>query len=974
MVPLSLFALTPVALQLKWKDQFQFAGYYAALEKGFYEAAGFDVTIRPMTPGMDVIDEVTSGRATYALGNSSLVARVANYGDVKLLAAIFQSSPLALISTDPEIRSIADFKGRRIAVDQVDAGSVALQAMLASQQISKEDLELIAPTFDVTRLLQGDVDVITAYVSNEPFQLRQLGVEYRLFEPRDFGFDFYEDILFTSTENYETDPAAVHRFKAATLRGWQYAFAHVDEMVALILKKYNSQNRTAAALTFEAETLMHYARYGTQSLGEIDVNRLRQILHVFSLMGFIHQNRYLGKFVLDDDAIPLTTGEKAFLQQKGAVTVCADPDQMPLGGIENGQLTGIVGDFIHRYERKIGIPIRLKPTATWNECIALIRTGRCDMAAAVAVEPNAHRAYLTPTKPYVRGHLAFATGIRQPYVEDPGKMPHEIFAVLKSGDNLRAYVRRLYPDIDLVEVATNREGMDKVVRGEVYGYIAPQMMIARTIHARYSDELKIMGRVGDAVLEGGLGISNLVPELLPIMNKAVASVDERESRVIMNAWMPVIRHSGIDRALVGKAAVGVAAVFALALLLLLKLRHTAHNLRRTKKELESVNTRLQVLNRSLEERVAEAVSELKEQKEAFESLYRQSADGVLLVQRGRFIDCNNAAMRMLGIDARTEVLGRPICEFAPLVQPDGRRSREMAEQMIDRCERNGVHRFEWMLQRHDGTTFMVEIVMTHLYFGGDETIHVVWRDIEERLAMERDAREREELMHHQAKNAQMGEMISMIAHQWRQPLNTLGVTLQTLELLDNRNKLTSEKLQGSVDAAMQLVQKMSQTITDFMGFLKTNTSRHTFAVESVIRDIRTIIGPQLEAKGITLNVAVEPDLKVHSYHNELAHVLINIIANAVEACEHGSDMQPSIDVTALPAADAVEITVQDYAGGIPGDIIDRIFELYFTTRKEGTGIGLYMSRRITEGLLRGSLSVKNANGGARFTIRLAPAS
>ena len=286
-LPVSAFGADKVTLQLIWKNQFQFAGYYVAKELGFYDEAALDVTIKEYEFGTDVTADVVSQRADFGVGRSSLILESMEGKPVFLLAAIFQHSPFMLLAKKrADLKEVADLKGKRIMVTDDVVGMASLTAMLAGYGIKPDDYTSQKHTFNVDDLISGNTDAIAAYISNEPYHMQKRGVDYTIFAPKDHGFDFYSDILFTSQEFYEDNPQLVERFDQASLRGWEYAFAHIDEAVDIILKKYNTQNRDQDALRFEAETLKKHNYDPETSLGLITKGRVEQIAQVYRLLEF----------------------------------------------------------------------------------------------------------------------------------------------------------------------------------------------------------------------------------------------------------------------------------------------------------------------------------------------------------------------------------------------------------------------------------------------------------------------------------------------------------------------------------------------------------------------------------------------------------------------------------------------------------------------------------------------------------------
>ena len=245
--------VTPVRLQLKWRHQFQFAGFYTALEKGYYREAGFDVTIIPATPGTDPVETVLKGGADFGVASSELVLRYAKGDPIVVLASIFQHSPLALfVRRDAGIDTVHDLAGRKVALAPWET---EIFAYLQREQVPVDGLQLVQHDYSVDSLVQGRVDALAGYETDETYYLQQSGGQYRQFTPRSSGVDFYGDTLFTTRAMVTKHPEWAYAFRAASLRGWEYALAHQEEIAALIHAKY-APDLPVEKLRFEAERMM----------------------------------------------------------------------------------------------------------------------------------------------------------------------------------------------------------------------------------------------------------------------------------------------------------------------------------------------------------------------------------------------------------------------------------------------------------------------------------------------------------------------------------------------------------------------------------------------------------------------------------------------------------------------------------------------------------------------------------------------
>ena len=246
------------------------------------------------------------------------------------------------------------------------------------------------------------------------------------------------------------------------------------------------------------------------------------------------------------------------------------------------------------------------------------------------------------------------------------------------------------------------------------------------------------------------------------------------------------------------------------------------------------------------------------------------------------------------------------------------------------------------------------------------------RQVEEKAAA---LIESERLLAQQAKMAMMGEMIGAIAHQWRQPLNSLGITIQDVKEAYRFEELDEAYLERFEKRAMEQVYAMSKTIDDFKNFFSPNKKEESFFVEDAIDESLNILDSQLKIHSVAVLLDKEkPKHRCVCYKNELKQALLNILANAKDALFEKNPKNKFIKINVNDVKGGVQIEIEDSAGGIAEEIIDKIFDAHFTTKAEkgGTGIGLYMTKQIIEESMGGTIWVENTGDGAKFTIVVAP--
>lgn len=278
----------PVRLQLKWRHQFQFAGYYAALEKGYYREAGFDVTLLPARPGTDSIREVVAGHAEFGVASAELVQRFAVGDPVVALAVIFQHSPLVLFARrEAGIASVQDLQGKRVALAESET---ELFAYLRREGVPAASLVRERHHFTADALLNGRVDALAGYDTDEAWHLRAHPEAWIRFTPRAAGIDFYGDTLFTASARLAADPERVQAFTEASLRGWRYALDHPEEIIALIHRRY-APDLPVDKLRFEAEQMAPLIRSDMVAVGYSHEDRWRHILQTYESLGLVPEAR-----------------------------------------------------------------------------------------------------------------------------------------------------------------------------------------------------------------------------------------------------------------------------------------------------------------------------------------------------------------------------------------------------------------------------------------------------------------------------------------------------------------------------------------------------------------------------------------------------------------------------------------------------------------------------------------------------------
>lgn len=285
-------------------------------------------------------------------------------------------------------------------------------------------------------------------------------------------------------------------------------------------------------------------------------------------------------------------------------------------------------------------------------------------------------------------------------------------------------------------------------------------------------------------------------------------------------------------------------------------------------------------------------------------------------------------------------------------------------------EYNTIHRL-----RHKNGSWVWVLDRGQTYFdAAGKAVRMVGfhTDITKIKQYEQELQEKDEIMIAQSRHAAMGEMMSMIAHQWRQPISVISMEANNVLMDVELGSLDPEILRESMEGILHQAKELSKTIDDFSDFFKPDPEISEGTLKGIVEDALAIVGKSLENHGIKLILDIHEDTRITTHIRELMHVFINIIKNAKEVLIEKKIEHKKIVIIVKREKHSYSIAICDNAGGVCSTIIDKIFDPYFTTKEQtnGTGLGLYMSKVIVEKHLLGSIVAYNMHDGACFEIHL----
>ena len=383
---------------------------------------------------------------------------------------------------------------------------------------------------------------------------------------------------------------------------------------------------------------------------------------------------------------------------------------------------------------------------------------------------------------------------------------------------------------------------------------------------------------------------------------------------------------------------------------------------------------LRDLNNTLEEKVEEQVHELTKSTQMFESIFEVTKNGICLIDLdSNFLLANGAYVKMTGFSAE-ELSKMSRFVLSPSEEQDA------FKKVLDSTIRKGFYGgYECLCLKKDGN--FLETRMDVTLMPDRRSFLIITKDITQENSYKKQRHEQEEYLLQQSRMAQMGEMISMIAHQWRQPLSAISASSMSLRLdvelekFDLKNEDQRNDFQNSIVKTLeridQYVQSLTTTINDFRNFYKPNKETTVSLLSDPVDKALSIIKASFDSSNIEIQVNYESTKKMNMYENEMMQVILNILKNAEDNFLEKNIQNPKINIHTKDNEDESILEVCDNGGGVPQDVIDKIFNPYFSTKSEknGTGLGLYMSKTIVESHHKGDFFVENRGDGACFVIK-----
>ncbi len=683
----------------------------------------------------------------------------------------------------------------------------------------------------------------------------------------------------------------------------------------------------------------------------------------------------MGEF--DNSIVHLTKEQKEFLIKKRLN--CVIGNWPPFNIKDSEGLTGIAIDFWELIRKKTLIESECKVLDSFEEVLKHIRDKKSDITISTAITED-KMAYGRFSIPYVSYPIAMATTLDKRYISNTQTLNGKRVGVGKSYSSSN-FLKEKYPEIELIEFENNLAALRALSKGDVYAVVDILPVLSYIIGEYGFKNIKISGTT-EFNFDVRVMVREDYKELIPIINKGITAISKNEKQEIKNRWISVKYENVVDYTKLWQVA-------GIAIILILILIYRQQILNSHNRKLKEANNEIELKTQELEEKT----EQLAKQKKLFETMFYESSDGIVLIKLSNqdLVDCNEVAYRLLGYKNKEEFLLLKPIDVVPLNQPNGDISLDIVFNMLELAINEGSSNFELLHKKKDDSFIWLEVLVTPINLGDEELLHIVWRDIQKRKIMEEELNflthsleekvklevkkneEKTKQLIQQSRLAQMGEMISMIAHQWRQPLTAISATTNNLlirMLIDE--KIDKKELEFEISLISDYSQHLSMTIDDFRNFFKSDKKKTVTSLERVIENSISIARNSLEANEISLYTDFNANKELKLFATEVNQVILNLMKNAEDAILENLIENGSIHIKTYVEDLNVVVEIMDNAGGINKQIMDKIFDPYFSTKKEkeGTGLGLYMSKIIINDHCNGKLSVFNTDLGASFKIEI----
>ncbi|WP_415251331.1 transporter substrate-binding domain-containing protein [Sulfurimonas sp.] len=631
---------------------------------------------------------------------------------------------------------------------------------------------------------------------------------------------------------------------------------------------------------------------------------------------------------IDDKNIKLSNLEKLWISKHPVVTF-SETSWEPMSILKNEKMTGIMNEYLKKISNVSGLRFKYIKSSSWPDVIEKFKEKKIDMIPGIGASDYESNLGIT-SDIYANFPFVLVTKNTESFINSIDEIEEEnhVIAVPKYWTSYN-YLMEEKPNIKLIATNTIYEALDLVKNGKAFAFLGHMAVGMHYVGTHYSDSLYISGKV-EYNFNHKILVQENNPILLGIMNKVFASMSEKEHLDIKNKWLHIAVKKAVDYTFIYQV------LFLFFLLIVASFYW---------------NRKLSIEIR--ERKIIE--NTLVAEKGNFKVLFDESSTGNLILRDGKFIECNMAAVKMLGLENKFDLLNSQPSEWSPFIQADGSSSVEKAQSMIEMCLANGSHQFEWIHINKDNEEFWVDIGLTRIIYEGNIAIYVVWNNISgqkdlqyelekqnNRLNKILKASDRQqnqlirlnEKYEHASKvaenaNKAKSEFLANMSHEIRTPMNAIiGFT----ELLNEQ--ISEPRLKSYVKTIHSAGNTLLTLINDILDLSKIESGKLYIKktptnIYNLSKELGNIFMISVKNKGLDLIVEVSQEIPESLLIDEvrLRQVLLNLIGNAVKFTETGyiKLSLKAFNIDEHHSKLDIEILVEDTGIGIAKDQLSKIF-------------------------------------------------
>jgi len=955
------YAKEPIYIGVNSADEgvsFRYAGYYMAIEKGFYKERALDVELKEFSSEKELFDAIKEGKINYAVGDSSVLLSYLQGEDPVLLGQIFQYSTRIFISKkSSNIATPYDLKEKKIMLDIDSDESISLKILL------KKTVGLTPKTklYDFTsykEFISGDVDAIEASSIHTPYSMRKKGIEINIIDPKSYGVDFYGDNFYTTKKHLQKDIKEVLALREATLKGWNYALKHKEESIAVISKLLDVD---IEEVRYEADATEQMIMPNIYDIGSYSLDKYNNMVKFFHLMKLtkrttLGEDFFFTYYLKQQNNSFLSQEERNWIAKHKEISFTGDPNWLPFEAFnKDGEYIGIVADYLKEIEKLTSLKIKPHPVKSWEETLKLSKKRAVDAISGDIDDVVLAENYRAIT-PYMKTPIVILMNSSHGYINDLQDIKDKRIAFI-SGYGYTSKLLKVYKDINFIEVESV-DDIQGIYEDKIDAFLISMPVAAYLIRTKGLGDLRIVGTT-QVEMSTTFFVTKEKEILYSILDKAMRNIPEKKRNEIFSNWQKVDITNHIDYTLIYELTILFSLLIFGTLYWNRKLSHEIEKRAKTEKRVKLLNERLSLATNI----VSLGVLEIR----------------FIKASQDFYVEIDDNSRKIYAIEENKSQLSKD--EFLSYIHPQDKEELIACLHAIQREHQREQLQFRILL--HDNT--LRYIFANAVVVPSEEKILCVNWDITSFKETELElASKNEELQVAKEKadaaNKSKSEFLANMSHEIRTPMNAIiGFT----ELLNEQ--ISEPRLKTYVSTIKSAGNTLLTLINDILDLSKIEAGKLTINntptdVNKLLNDVGNIFTMNVQKKGLDMIVQSDPNIPPGLMLDEvrLRQILINLLGNALKFTETGYIKLKSkiISIDDHLSKANLEIAIEDSGIGIKPSQLKKIFQEFEQSEGQdnrkygGTGLGLSISQRLAK-MMGGEITIESTPlKGSTFTLKL----